>query len=314
MVRFGAAVPATTFIYYPRYLDFACFVIFIVMNVIEQLLEAYADLDDAYDDEELPPTSLNIVTIDPKKKKPKVNFERRVLYQAASLSKFDDDPGLAQTYRKIMSRVIAATGAGPGANEIPSIVPLTCNLQQTTGDAIEAALRKIFGDNIDTRAKGKGRIDVIFDGLDIEVKYSRNGFDGLATDSQALRSRTDKWYMYVKGEVGIGKSCDNQIWLMRADKLYWTIREDRGIDSTAINTSIDPSSEKRKRITALTQIKSDIRSIENDLRNAIWNKATGDNLPVSSMSLSRRVGLNRVRFDIKFEGLLRAYVKEVLRS
>jgi hypothetical protein len=284
------------------------------MSRIKQLLEAYADLDDAYDDEDgasVPPVATHP---EPSKKKQRVNFEKRVLNSAASLSKFDDEPGLTQVYRKIMSKIIEQTGSGPGASDIPAVIPLTCNLQQTTGDAIEAALRKIFGDNLDARAKGKGRIDVIFDGLDIEVKYSRNGFNGLATDSQALRSRTDKWYMYVKGDVGIGVPCNNQIWLMRADKLHWVMRQDRGVDSTSINTSIDLSSDKRKKIMALSQIKSDIKNIENDLRNAIWNKATGDNLPVGSMSLARRVGLNRVRFDLKFESTLRDAIREILRG
>ena len=65
---------------------------------------------------------------------------------------------------------------------------------------------------------------------------------------------------------------------------------------------------------ALSQIKSDIKNIENDLRNAIWNKATGDSLPVGSMSLARRVGLNRVRFDLKFESTLRDAIREILRG
>jgi hypothetical protein len=306
--------PSATFIYYHLCRDFARFVIFIVMSKMKRILEAYADLDDAYDDENEPAVQLPIVQADPKEKTKRLNFEKRVLSKSASMSKFDDDPGLSQMYRKIMGKIIEETGATAEAQDIPASIPLTCNLQQTTGDAIEAALRKIFGDNLDTRARGKGRIDVVFGGVDIEVKYSRNGFNSLATDSQALRSRTDKWYMYVKGDVGINTECINQVWLMRSDKLYRVMEEDRGVDSTAVNTSINLSLDKRKRIMALAQIKSDIKSIENDLRNAIWNKATGDSLPVSSMSLSRRVGLNRVRFDLKFETALRDTIREILRS
>jgi hypothetical protein len=173
-------------------------------------------------------------------------------------------------------------------------------------------MRAIFGDNRAKRAKGKGRVDVVVGDIDVEVKYARNGFDGLATDSQALRQRTDKWYMYVKGDIGIGVPCENMIWLMRADKLYDAVYEDRGGISTSIDTHMtDPEG---KKIQALAQIRADIQDVETSLRNAIWNKATGDNLPVKSMSLGHRIGLNRVRFDIKFESLIRSTIREILRG
>ena len=235
------------------------------------------------------------------------NFEDQVLSRAVSLSKSEEK------YSQIMDPIISRTGAIDYlADSIPATIPLTCQLRQTTGDAIEAVMREIFGDKRASRAPGKGRVDVVHAGVDIEVKYARNGFGSLATDSQALRPRTDKWYMYVKGDIGIGSSCDNTVWLMRADKLYDAVYEFRGGDTTSINTHLTDA--EGKKIQALAQIRADIQDIETDLRNAIWNKATGGDLPVRSMSLSHRIGLNRVRFDIKFEGLLRAYVKEVLRS
>lgn len=234
------------------------------------------------------------------------NFESRVLDTAALQSRGDE-------YNQIMGPIVQATGASVAlADAVPATIPLTCNLQQTTGDAIESAMRAIFGDSRAKRAKGKGRVDVVVGDIDIEVKYARNGFDGLATDSQALRQLTDKWYMYVKGDIGIGSPCNNKIWLMRADKLYDAVYEARGGNISSIDAHATDA--ESKKIQALSQIRADIQDIETDLRNAIWNKATGDNLPVKSMSLGHRIGLNRVRFDIKFEGLLRAYVKEILRS
>ena len=241
-------------------------------------------------------------------------FERDVLQRAvedsSSIELEEKYPGAASLFREIKnvldaSEVDSSTGS--------MTVRLACNIQQTTGDVIEAALRKALGDDKDAEGRPHN-VDVIFRGTPIEVKYARIKFSKLATDSQSLRRRNDKWYIYVSGDISLNKSCDYNVWLMRSDALYDAVRAYRDVDDTAIDTSIDISTERRKRITSLAQIRADIRKIETDLRNAIWNKATGDDLPVRSMGLERRVGLNRVRFDLKFETTLRDTIREILRS
>ena len=57
---------------------------------------------------------------------------------------------------------------------------------------------------------------------------------------------------------------------------------------------------------ALSEIEDEILSLTTDLATAILHKAKGNQgKSGSKMTLSRPIGLNTVRFDLKFEGLIR---------
>lgn len=228
----------------------------------------------------------------------KLPFEEAVLKVAALNSARIADSKFGEIQSKLNGSPIDETTGSMSVN-------LVCNIQQTTGDVIEAALRKVLGDDKDAAGRPHN-VDVIFAGTPIEVKYSRVKFNKLATDSQSLRRRDDKWYIYARGDIGIGDACKYDIWLMRADALYDAVKAYRNIsDGDVMQTpSID-------------EIEKEIQLITRNLATAIWNKSTGEKVPIdkgAGMSLGKRIGLNRVRFDLKFEGLLRAYVKEILRS
>lgn len=192
-------------------------------------------------------------------------------------------------------------------------VNLVCNIQQTTGDVIESALRKKFGDKKEAREKENHNVDLIFNNTIFEVKYKREGFKGLATDSQSLRKRADKWYIYVKGEIQLDREQEHEMWITRSDKLYDAIRQEREILDVP-TLEIPASYDDNTRSQLIADIQKQIHDIEYNLAVAVWNKATGDQAPVNTMGLEKRIGLNRVRFDLKFEQLIRAYVREILRS
>ena len=200
-----------------------------------------------------------------------------------------------------------------------STVQLECEVQQTSGDSIESAIRKICGDVRKNREKSKKRIDVVFQNTIIEVKYGRKGFKSLATDSQGLRPRTDKWYLYVVGEVVIGKISQYVTWFMRADKLF-----DAVVAQKSSKAKIDPqlflagsiSSNPIDRVQSLKDIEAQIDIIQSDLARAIFDKASGDDSDKIKkiMSLDKKVGINRIRFDLKFEQLIRSYIYEIIHS
>jgi len=237
-----------------------------------------------------------------------VSFEDAVLTVAMNASR--NDPGSQEFFKKIMGALL------PKVSSVSPIkVELECNLQQTTGDVVEAALRSKFGDRKEDRKKDKKKVDVVFGGIDIEVKYKREGFKGLATDSQSLRKRDDKWYIYAKGDIAIGCKSGYDIWVMRADHFYDAMEKDRTIDATKI-IKIPAKPTPQEKLDAITLIYNEIEKIQSQLANAIWNKAVDKDFreDVTDMGLDKRVNLNRVRFDIKFESLIRAYVRETLRG
>lgn len=218
------------------------------------------------------------------------------------------DEAVVQALSEMMGRIKPPAEKTKTAmqNEDGSVdISLTCRLQQTTGDSIEDAVRNIFFDIRKSR-KDHGRADLVFGGKIIEIKYSRNMFSSLATDSQALYKNPEKWYLYIVGNAPIGQTSTLKAWFMRSDHLYEEISSVRGF---GIDTSKD---------TALAEIEQQVNKLSSQLARAILNKSrpsrgTPDE-QVTSMSLDKKVGINNVRFDIKFEGLLRSYIKEILRS
>lgn len=198
-------------------------------------------------------------------------------------------------------------------------INLRCEVQQTSGDSIESAIRKVIGDSRKNREKSKKRIDVIYQDTIIEVKYGRFGFKGLATDSQGLRPRADKWYLYVAGGLCQNKMSDYTVWFMRADKLFnalVAIKAAKAKITVPQFLAGSISSDPKDRVQSLKDIESQIDDIQSDLARAIFDKASGDDSDTNKkiMSLDKKVGINRVRFDLKFEQLIRSYVHEIIRG
>jgi hypothetical protein len=198
-------------------------------------------------------------------------------------------------------------------------IKLVCTQQQSSGDQIESAIRKVLDDSRRNRDKDKKRVDVIYQGTIIEVKYGRDGFKSLATDSQGLRSRTDKWYLYVKGGVCQNELSDYTVWFMRADKLFDALvaRKAAKAKTTvpqflAGSISADPID----RVQSIKDINAQIDIIKNDLARAIFDKASGDDSDKTKkiMGIDKKIGINRVRFDLKFEQLIHSYVHEIIRG
>jgi len=198
-------------------------------------------------------------------------------------------------------------------------IKLECELHTTSGDSIESAIRNVLGDSRKNREKSKKRIDVIYQDTIIEVKYGRFGFKGLATDSQGLRPRADKWYLYVAGGLCHNKMSEYTAWFMRADKLFDVLvaRKAAKAKTTvpqflAGSISADPID----RVQSLQDINAQIDIIQNDLARAIFDKASGDDSDKTKkiMGIDKKIGINRVRFDLKFEQLIHSYVHEIIRG
>jgi hypothetical protein len=198
-------------------------------------------------------------------------------------------------------------------------IKLTCTQQHSSGDQIESAIRKVVGDSRRNREKTKKRIDVLYKDTIIEVKYGRAGFKGLATDSQGLRPRTDKWYLYVAGDVCQNELSEYTVWFMRADKLFDALvaRKAAKAKTTVpqfLAGSISVDSIDRDQ--SIKDISAQIDIIKNDLARAIFAKASGDDSDKTKkiMGIEKKIGINRVRFDLKFEQLIHSYVHEIIRG
>jgi hypothetical protein len=198
-------------------------------------------------------------------------------------------------------------------------IKLTCTQQHSSGDQIESAIRKVVGDSRKNRDPDKKRIDVIYKKTIIEVKYGRAGFKGLATDSQGLRSRTDKWYLYVAGDVCQNELSEYTVWFMRADKLFDALVTRKAAKAkTTVQQFLagSISADLDDRVQSLKDINAQIDIIQNDLARAIFDKASGDDSDKTKkiMGIDKKIGINRVRFDLKFEQLIHSYVHEIIRG
>ena len=67
---------------------------------------------------------------------------------------------------------------------------------------------------------------------------------------------------------------------------------------------------------SLKDIEEQIDIIQSDLARAIFDKASGDDSDKTKkiMSIDKKIGINRVRFDLKFEQLIHSYVHEIIRG
>jgi hypothetical protein len=239
---------------------------------------------------------------DAAKKKRKRSFEEVL---TAAMKKSESNAETSTFFQRILAQ-LDTSGASKG--QYPATVELWCEPQHTTGHSIETGFRKKFNDNIAAKNRPKNH-DVVFDGKELEIKFSKKGFAKLATDSRALRPSVNKWYLYTKGEIKTNQNANYDVWIISAESLFNELEEDRA-GGGMIDIKIDKN---RKEEDVLGEIKKDIEALVPGLAKAILNKATGETSR-QKMTLSNKVGINKVRFDIKFETLLRSCIKEILRS
>lgn len=175
---------------------------------------------------------------------------------------------------------------------------------------MDAAVRDAIGDK--RRGDGERSPDAMFKRLPVEVKHSTEGFTKLPTDSRALRSTDKKWYLFLQGDIKVDQPGQYMCWLMRSDALYRQVSDSLREKSAFVLPTIDPDSPN-----AESEIENEIKLISSDLARAILQKSSPDEkikLTTDTMSLKKNIGVNRVRFDIKFESLLRDVVSSMLRD
>ena len=167
---------------------------------------------------------------------------------------------------------------------------------------VEDALRVKMGDD-PNRERYR---DVVFRDVTIEVKQTTSGFGKLPTDTYGLTTGTDKWYIFLKGPVTRRVKNHFKAWIMRSDHLHSSVSS-----LTASANAIIPGSP-----TAVNDIASEIVTMSQALASIINDRASGERgkRAPGTLSIPRRVGLNRVRFDIKFESLLRKTISEILKD
>ena len=106
---------------------------------------------------------------------------------------------------------------------------------------------------------------------------------------------------------------------MRSDKLFDALV---AIKAAKANTTVPQflagsiSSDPIDRVQSLKDIEEQIDIIQSDLARAIFDKASGDDSDKTKkiMSIDKKIGINRVRFDLKFEQLIHSYVHEIIRG
>jgi len=207
--------------------------------------------------------------------------------------------------------MIRSLGGNPSAGAKTVSIKLNTNKRGSDSRAVEDAVREKFKDDL----RRIRQPDALFGKIPVEVKHTTSGFGKLPTDSYGLTSTTEKWYLFVKGSVDRIQDEPFEAFLMRSDELYNEIRIlVRGTNQVPLFNdpeSIDPASDN-----ALREIEKEIDDIKGSLSLAILKKAKGEirGSRDGSMSITKRVGLNRVRFDIKFESKLRKIIGDYIND
>jgi len=203
-------------------------------------------------------------------------------------------------------------------------ITLDTNLKGADSRVIEDAVRIKFNDSLD-----RGRYpDAIFVAslkdnepaeIPVEVKFTSSGFTKLPTDSRNLIDTQKKWYLFIHGDIKRAQNDSFVAWLMRSDELYREMELLQKDSQTPLfpeqppPRSIDPKSP-----TALDDIADEIHKIERFLAQKIVERSVEEldnpGEERGSMSLARRVNGRRVRFDIKFESLIRKTISEILKD
>lgn len=201
--------------------------------------------------------------------------------------------------------MIRSLGGEPSAGAKTVSIKLNTNKRGSDSRVVEDAVREKFNDDL----KRIRQPDAMFGKIPVEVKHTTSGFGKLPTDSYGLTRTTEKWYLFVKGSVDRVQDEPFTAFLMRSDELYneilLLIRGTNQVPLFNDLESIDPASGN-----ALREIEKEIDDIKGSLSLAILKKAKGEirGTDDGSMSITKRVGLNRVRFDIKFESKLREII------
>lgn len=192
----------------------------------------------------------------------------------------------------------------------PMRITLTVPRAHADFRAMEDAVRAAFDDVRKSRTP-----DARFGGNDVEVKYRPDSFKDVPSDSYGIKDATSKWYILVSGPLVIDRESSYNAYLVRSDEYRVAVdgfKRASGKFDEADLPSINPDGPM-----ALAHIKSAINAISNDLARAIIAKSgkeapAGEKVTRPNMSLPQRVGVNRVRFDIKFESLLRSTIRGML--
>jgi len=200
-----------------------------------------------------------------------------------------------------------------GQDSRSASIKLNTNKKGSDSRVVEDAVREKFKDNL-----GRSRYpDALFGAIPVEVKHTTSGFGKLPTDSYGLTRTDKKWYLFVKGSVDRVENENFTAWLMRSDSLYQEMTLLlRGTSQGSLFphqdlNSIDPMSDD-----ALVNIEKEIKDIASSLSTSILRKARGEAEKSESetMSLSKRVGINRIRFDVKFESKLRKIISDIIND
>jgi hypothetical protein len=172
----------------------------------------------------------------------------------------------------------------------------------TSAHVVEEAIRMKIGDSIESRPKDKKRVDVVYNGREIECKHSLERHKSPPIDYVGIKNTQDKWYLLTEGPIS-GDTTSLSCFFYRSDFYYEMMKVNvEGKNSIDIETSSEED--------AILQIESEIDLIKNSLAKAIFHKAKGNQgRSGERMSLHRMVGLNKIRFDLKFEGVIKEYIK-----
>ena len=219
-------------------------------------------------------------------------------------------PGVIDQFRQYFTDITRKSSSDPFFNDFVAAVDgqydeaegkiyfeLDLKQARETNSAhiVEEALRIKLGDSLDKRASDKKRVDVIFNGKEIECKHSVTKHKSPPIDYVGIKKSQDKWYLLSEGSI-TGDLTRLSCFFYRSD-FYYEIMKKRVDGKNAID--IDSSK-------ALAEIEDEILSLTTDLATAILHKAKGNQgKSGSKMTLSRPIGLNKVRFDLKFERLIR---------
>lgn len=231
-------------------------------------------------------------------------FDDFNVYLKDAQDKSKDDPVFEGMMKKL--------GGDPSSSG-PTKIFLTVPRAHADWRAMEDAVRVAF-DDLGRKSRTP---DAMFDGRDVEVKYRPEGFRDVPPDSYGIKRIEGKWYILVSGPIKFDEESSYNAYVIRSSEYYDAVdsfkRASRKFDEADL-PSINPNSP-----TALKDIKSAIENISGELARAIIMKSR-DKAPEGAkearakMSLSQRVGANRVRFDIKFETLLRSTIRGMLRD
>ena len=221
--------------------------------------------------------------------------------------------GVIEEFRKNLANItnqstsdpffnVFVSAVGGEYNEPEGKVTINLDLRQareaTSAHIVEEAIRIKIGDAIESRPKDKKRVDVFFNGKEIECKHSLEKHKRAPIDYVGIKKSQDKWYLLSEGPI-IGDSTTLSCFFYRSDFYYEMMKKNvEGKNSIDIDSS-----------NALAEIEDEILSLTTDLAQAILHKAKGNQgRSGSRMTLSRLIGLNKVRFDLKFERIIKEYI------